>query len=532
MSDKSIYLVNPAADYPTYFSLESSTHHGLRPAVVTTDLALPTVAAMAPDGFEVSICEEAVSPVDFDTSAAYVGITGKFSQWRRMKALAAEFRRRGKTVIIGGPQASLMPQAFRDDCDILVHGEMENIAAELFADLAAGTWRDEYFGDHADLSRSPAPRWDLYPHDRALAGSVQTSRGCPFSCEFCDASRYVGRHQRHKPTAQVIVELDALYRLGLRRFFFADDNFTGNRPKVKELLETLIDWNGRREDGRVCFDTELSVDAPKDDSLLQMLSDAGFNFAFLGLETPNAASLREVKKHHNLDTDMAEQVRRLVRRGIAVRAGLMVGFDEDGLDIFERQYEFVMSNAVPIVLLNVLCACPGTPVYERLQRENRLVRNGEACCELPPYADTTRYTNIVPRQMTREQLLDGAAALVRKLYHPIAFGERLAKVVEQFALEKDQPANGGTTRRPATLRKVDSDIFMLPSRLRSLGPLEEQLFDRTLAAIAKKPAAREIAIWMLGEYLQIRMIIEQSIPQSDARKKNDAKDNGAKNLCC
>ena len=194
----SLYLINPVADMPSYFSSEVFAARGLPPAIATADLAIATVAALAPNDFQIRLCDENVSAVDYETEADFVGITGKVSQWGRMKAIADNFRARGKTVMIGGPYASLSPEVVRPHCDILVRGEMEEIAPKIFSNLRSGDWDDEYVGTRPDLRTSPIPRWDLYPNDRAIMGTVQTSRGCPFECEFCDVIQYAGRKQRHK----------------------------------------------------------------------------------------------------------------------------------------------------------------------------------------------------------------------------------------------------------------------------------------------------------------------------------------------
>src|SRR5436853_4539594 len=157
---------------PSYFSSEVFAARGLPAAIATADLAIATVAAFAPEDFGVELCDENVSTVDFDTSADLVGITGKVSQWGRMRSIAAEFRGRGKTVVIGGPYASLSPESVRPHCDILVRGEIEEIAPEIFADLISGDWKREYIGTRPDLRGSPMPRWDLYPNDRAIMGAV------------------------------------------------------------------------------------------------------------------------------------------------------------------------------------------------------------------------------------------------------------------------------------------------------------------------------------------------------------------------
>ena len=162
---KTIYLISPAPDYPSYFN--------------------------------------------------FVGITGNISQWAHVREVAREFRERGKVVLIGGPQATLRAEAVRPHCDILVRGELEEIATELFDDLRSGNWKAEYAGTEADLSKAPLPRLDLYPNDRTLTGAIQMSRGCPFRCEFCEITRYHGRKQRHKTVSRVVQELEQLYEFAM-----------------------------------------------------------------------------------------------------------------------------------------------------------------------------------------------------------------------------------------------------------------------------------------------------------------------------
>src|ERR1043166_9660713 len=146
---------------PSYFGAEVFGGRGFAPATSMADLSVATVAAFAPQDFHVSLCDEHLTGVDFDNDADFVGITGKVSQWGRMRSIAAEFRRRGKTVIVGGPYASLSPDAVRPHCDVLVRGEIEDIATQFFADLRSGSWRTEYVGTKVDLRNSPIPRWDL-----------------------------------------------------------------------------------------------------------------------------------------------------------------------------------------------------------------------------------------------------------------------------------------------------------------------------------------------------------------------------------
>jgi radical SAM superfamily enzyme YgiQ (UPF0313 family) len=493
---RSIYLINPASDFPTYFSAECFAGARLRPTTLMADLAVPTLAALVPAGIDVRLCDENVEPVDLDTPADVVGITGKVTQGGRMIAIARELRRRGKIVIIGGPYASLSPETLRPHCDILVRGEAEEIMGELFADLAAGRWKEEYVGTRPDLSSCPIPRWDLYPNDRALMGTVQTSRGCPFECEFCDVIQYLGRKQRHKPVDRVLLELEALYRHGYRSVFIADDNFTVYRKRTREILLALRDWNDRQTNGKVEFATQVSIDVARDDEILRMCAEAGVTNVFVGIETPNEDSLRETKKRQNLGVDLGDQVRTILDHGIWVTGGMIVGFDADDAGIFERQRQFAMRCPIPIFSVGALVAPESTPLHERMAREGRLVSGGSEVAAMP------WSTNIVPRQMTREEMLRGVRWLCNELYHPAAFGERVLRFVDALGERRDPRSRQG---KPAGApRAVDIDGVELLARLPRMGPGEASMWGAVRAALSKKPQAAEFVTRMMMQYLQIR----------------------------
>jgi radical SAM superfamily enzyme YgiQ (UPF0313 family) len=518
-----LYLISPRTEFPGYFEGNVLESFGYAGATITADLALPTVAAMAPPGFNVELLDENVAPIDWDTDAPLVGVTGKVSKWRRMRAIAEEFRRRGKTVLLGGPHVSLIPTVARRHCDILVLGEIEEIAPDLFADLAAGHWKDEYVGGKPDLARCPVPAWSLYPNDRTLTASVQTSRGCPFECEFCDVIQYLGRKQRHKPPANVLTELDVVYRHGYRSVFLSDDNLTVYRARARELLAALRDWNLRQEQGAVRFQTQLSVDAAKDPEILELCAAAGLTDCFVGIETPNEESLRETKKRQNLHVDLVEQVQRFVDHGIMVMAGMIVGFDHDGPDIFQRQLDFAQSSPIPIFNLSTLVAADATPLRARMANEGRLLEDthdGTA---------SSLNTNIVPRQMTREELERGVRWLLRELYRPAAFGERMVRFIERMGPRRDPlwvtRANGSRPRR-----SVEFDWADVACTIPRLSEEDATMWSRVKKALARRRDASDMVWFPLFTYMQIRHIIRQldaEAPASHARHRAAAGAPGA-----
>ena len=499
---KSLYLINPRGETPSYFGAEVYDHWGFTPVQGIADLAIPTVAALAPEDFDVQLCDEYISPIDFATGADYVGITGKITQASRMIAVADEFRRRGKVVIIGGPFASLSPEVVRDHCDVLVRGELEGIVEELFADLRRAEWKEEYVGDRPDLATSPLPRWDLYPNDQSLSGCVQTSRGCPFECEFCDVIQYLGRNQRHKTVAQILDELDALYRIGHRSIFLADDNFTAYRKRAKELLAAIAEWNGRQPDGPVSFGTQVSIDAARDDEVLELCAQAGMTWVFIGIETPNEESLRESHKRQNVGVDLGARVQRFLDHGVSVTGGMIVGFDADGLDIFARQFEFAMSTPIPIFSLGALVAPAATPLYDRMKRDGRLRTGGSEV------AATPWDTNIVPVRMSREQLLAGLKWLCNQLYQPANFGRRVLQLIDHLGPQRGphrRPPGQAADRNP---RPIAKESFNLLRHLIHLGPEEKKMWARIYRATQRKPETEPFVLEALARYAQIRCMYD------------------------
>jgi radical SAM superfamily enzyme YgiQ (UPF0313 family) len=489
---RSIYLINPAEKAPGYHSVEVLAHWRLARAVNAADLTMPTVAALVPPDWHVSICDERVQAVDFNTTAAVVGLTGKVSQRGRMIELAQEFKRRGKLVVMGGPYGSLNPDDLQPHTDILVTGELEEIAGKLFSDIAGGCWQPHYEGTRPDLTISPVPRWDLYPHNVALAAQVQTSRGCPFECEFCDVIQYLGRRQRWKAPEQVIRELDVLYGYGYRNIFFADDNFTVMRRRARELVESVSAWNASRTAGRVNFSTQLSIDIARDPELMAQCVEAGVRMVFIGVETPNRESLAETMKRQNLRIDLSAEIHKVVHAGMMVLCGMVVGFDHDGPDIFERQAAFIESIPVPVIQMSVLVAPPATPLYARLKEEGRLV--GAAWVGAADFLAS----NIVPKLMTDAQRSIGVRWLMNRIYTPQAFGRRVRKFVEASIVRHAAP-------RVSMLTGLEGEIAR---RVAQLGPAERTLVEQIVASGWQRPDLHTHMSYILLFYGQVRHLME------------------------
>ncbi len=487
-----VYLIAPSPDFGDRTLNDDCAIGIARAYAMSAAAGIATVAAFFPAGFDLRLCDEIIEPVDYDDPAPIIAISINSAQAPRGLRMAHAFREKGKKVVLGGAHVSLAPQLFEGHADCLVVGEFETVAAEFMADLQAGALKPSYRGGKADLAKSPPPRWDLYPNDRALAGVVQTSRGCPFECNFCDVIQYLGRVQRHKPPEHVIREIQALYDLGYRQINLSDDNFTVYRQRTYELLKAIADWNGA--DGRepVNFLTQMSIDVAREAELLELCNQAGLRFAFLGLETSNPEALKESRKRQNLKIDLVAQCEKIVGAGVSVQAGLIVGFDSDDLSCFERQLEFAMALPIIVYRLSVLMAPLATPLFEQMMAEGRIVVDPEASLA----ASGSSLTNIQPMQMTREQLAEGAEWLRRSLLDP----DNLVLRFEHYArVLGARPAHlvDNVPRRPS--KKAAPFLELMGYMARD--PRTRRVIDCVNDLSKQRPEIRSDLMQALGLYL-------------------------------
>ena len=422
---KRILLVSPDSDN------EGLWVSGEETAPVANNMipiGLATIAALTPDDYQVDIWDELVhGAIDdqsvFEQSYDLVGITGFKVHLPRCREIARVFRRRGIPVAVGGPGVSGTPDAYRGDFDILFIGEAERTWRDFLRDWEAGRPLSEYRQiEKPDMAESPMPRWDAIRQDlsKYAMGCVQTTRGCPFDCEFCDVIYLFGRRSRHKPIERVLAEVRALESLGMRSIFFCDDEFIGNPQYAKSLLRELIPLNNSFE-RPLTYSTQLTMNLSRDDELLEMMADANFNLVFIGIESPNQKSLKETHKYQNIRRDLVADVHKILSYGIAIRSGIIVGFDNDDTDIFDIQYEFIQKACLPSTAINMLKAPLGTKLWSRLRQEGRVV----SLVGLKDRLGHARsYTNIFPKQLSRVQLMRGYRSLLLRVNSWEAFTER------------------------------------------------------------------------------------------------------------
>ena len=411
-----ICLVNP--QFPTSFW---GLNHGLPLLGKKSNmpvLALPVIAGLTPPGHEIVLIDENVQELDFDALEKFdiVGLTGMTVQRDRMREILVELRSRGVFVVIGGPWITVVESWFEGLVDVIFVGEAETTWPQFLEDFQRGEWKKRYEqAEKTDMSKVPLPRFDLVPFKDYAMGCVQTSRGCPFQCEFCDIIVIFGRKPRVKNPEQVVAEIDMQRKLGARVIFLVDDNFIGNKKLAKGILRAIIAWQ-HQEGFPVAFFTEASLDLAEDDELLQLMTEAGVVSVFIGIESPDEEALRETKKYQNVRGSMLDRVHKVQDAGMEVYAGMIVGFDNDDETVFDRQYEFLQKARIVGAMAGMLSAIPKTPLYARLEAAGRL---DDAAADDPNIA-----TNVIPLHMSREAMRDGWLDLMDRLYDADHYFER------------------------------------------------------------------------------------------------------------
>jgi radical SAM superfamily enzyme YgiQ (UPF0313 family) len=422
-----ILLVEPRTP-ETFWSLRHALRFVGRRAA-NPPLGLLTVAAMLPRAWEYRLVDLNCSTLD-DADirwADWVLVSGMEIHRRSVADLVRRCHALDRKVIGGGPLFRSDPD-LNPDVDHVMVGEAEEQMARLIDDLAAGRPKGLYEAEgFPDLARTPVPRWDLLDLTRYATLSVQSCRGCPFDCEFCDVVALNGRKPRYKSPEQFVAELESLRILGWQGpVFVVDDNFIGDLRRCRELLHAIIAWR-RRTAARMIFITEASVNMAAHPDLLELMVRAGFKKVFLGLETPNAESLRECRKAQNLKENLTGSVRVIQEAGLEVMGGFIIGFDSDEADIFQRQFEFIQQAGVVTAMVGLLQALPRSRLYRRLAAEGRLRKDGDG-------NNTTTAMTFEPR-LDRDFLEEGYRKLVRRLYEPGNYYRRILTFLESHRMK-------------------------------------------------------------------------------------------------
>ncbi len=441
-----IVLISPCFEV-SFWGLEHALPLlGKRAAMPPASLAL--LAALTPPGHTVTLVDENIEAIDYDRCARadIVGLTGMSVQRGRMRAILMELKRRGAFTVVGGPWVTVEEDAFGPLADVVFVGEAEATWPLFLAEWAEGRHKHRYEqAERTDMTAVPAPRLDLLRMRDYAFGSLQVSRGCPFTCEFCDIIVTFGRRPRLKAPAQILAELDGLLAAGVRFAFVVDDNLIGDRRAVRPVLRAVADWQAARGH-RLPLMTEASLDLAEDPDLMRLMLEAGIAAVFVGVESPNEASLRETRKLQNLRGDLPARVRAIQDAGLEVFCGMILGFDHDDAAIFAAHRRFLDEARVAVAMIGMLSAIPKTPLHARLAREGRL----------DPADPEGHGTNVVPLRMGREELRDGYRRLMAEAYAPAAFLARLDSLYLEGGF-----ATAPARRRLPPWRRLAADAALL-----------------------------------------------------------------------
>lgn len=448
-----VLLINP--EFPdTYWSFRHALpFEGKKCAF--PPLGLMTVSALLPKSWEkrlVDLNVRRLKESDIEW-ADMVFATAMLVQEESLREVVTRCKARGKRVVLGGPYVTTtikdLPEA-----DHIFLGEAETTLPQFVLDLERGEAKPSYKAvERPPLSATPLADFHLADMKHYSAMSVQYSRGCPFSCEFCDIIEIYGRVPRTKSNAQLLSELDALRDLGWRgTVFIVDDNFIGNKKNVRGLLPELADWQ-KRNGYPFSLLTEASANLADDDDLLDNMRTAGFRRVFVGIETPDAESLKEAQKSQNRG-NLLDAVQKIQSYGMEVMAGFIVGFDSDPEDIFERQINFIRESAIPLAMVGLLNALPETQLWKRLEREGRLLGTDAS-------GNNTVCTLNFKTVMDPARLIAGYQSIMRTIYSPREYYQRALDSMKRTRQTETEPQHYNLISSIASLTRIGLKLGVL-----------------------------------------------------------------------
>ena len=449
--------MNALLIYPEFPDTYWSFKHALKflgKRAAQPPLGLMTVAALLPGDWKKRLVDTNVERLrDRDLDWADVAlVSGMHIQRASLMAIMERCRNHGLRTVVGGPIASSL-SAEELHADYVVIGEAESLIADLAQDLEQGTAKPIYQArEKPAMETSPLPDLSLIKMHRYSTMAVQYSRGCPFNCEFCDIIEIYGWRPRTKAVAQVIAEMEQLRASGWREaVFIVDDNFIGNKARAKALCTALAEW---RKQFRTSFDltTEASLNLADDPELMQLIKDAGFKSVFLGIETPDESGLVACNKLQNTRRSLLDSIATIQSYGMQVMGGFILGFDTDRPDVFDRMVEFIQKSGIPIAMVGLLQAMPGTQLFRRLRREGRIPDAGHG-------DNTSDKLNFVPK-MDAAQLLEGYRSVVKRIYSCEAYYERVKLYLSRTRASHNEHRHAEREPRQRWLTRGNARAFV------------------------------------------------------------------------
>ncbi len=428
-------------------------------------LGLITVAAMLPDTWDVRLINRNTEELTEDDVAwaDMVMTGGMLLQQQDTLHIIRLAHKHGKFTVVGGPDATSSPHIYAES-DFRVLGEAEGVIDQFIAAWEKGERRGTFTAEKfaIDVTKTPIPRFDLLKFDHYLYIGVQYSRGCPFTCEFCDIIELYGRAPRAKTHEQMLAELDRLYELGYRGHVdFVDDNLIGNKKAVKAFLPHLAKWV-KEKDYPFEFSTEASINLSDDAELMGLMRDANFFAVFVGIESPDPETLRQMRKKQNTRRNIAESIHKIYSYGMFVNAGFILGFDSEKESVADAMVDLITDAAIPLCIVGLLYALPGTQLTRRLEKEGRLHPNHDV---FSPGDQCTHGINFDPARPMRDILLDYKSILER-VFDPIVYAKRLDRLVSMLdrSGRPNKLPQGDLRASFSSLEKVHRIMSGLPER--------------------------------------------------------------------
>jgi len=422
--------------YPKYPDTFWSFKHALKftpKKALNTPLGVLTVATMLPAEWEKKLVDMNVSKLtDRDIKwADYVFISAMVVQQKSAREVINRCNTLNTKIVAGGPLFTTGYGVFDfSGTDHIILNEAEITLPLFLEDLKKGCPQPLYqTNERADITKTPIPMFSLVDLKKYAQVTIQYSRGCPYDCEFCDIIILDGHKPRTKTKDQMLAELEAIYNRGYRgTVFIVDDNFIGNKKKLKaDVLPAMIQWQEEKE-YPFKFLTEVSVNLADDEELMQLMSDAAFMRVFVGIESPNEESLIECNKFTNKNRDLVASVKKLQNFGFEVMGGFIVGFDNDPISIFKSQINFIQKSGIVTAMVGLLNAPAETKLYYRLKKENRMLPGGTG-------DNTDGTTNFIPK-MNFEVLVNGYKHILRTIYAPKNYYERIHTFLKEYKPNK------------------------------------------------------------------------------------------------
>jgi radical SAM superfamily enzyme YgiQ (UPF0313 family) len=477
-------------------------------------LGLITVAALLPQSWDIRLINrntEELTDADLDW-ADLVMIGGMLNQQPDFLYLIELAHLHGKPVCVGGPDVSSSPHLY-SAADFQVIGEAEEIISEFVAAWERGERSGVFTAEKfkVDVTRSPMPRYDLLKFEHYLYVGVQYSRGCPFTCEFCDIIELYGRVPRTKNNTQILAELQRLYDLGYRGHVdFVDDNFIGNKKNLRVLMPELKAWL-EKHDYPFEFSTEASINLADDDEMLQSMKDANFFAVFVGIESPDPETLVQMRKKQNTKRNIAECIHKIYAYGMFVTAGFIVGFDTETVSIADSMADFIDDCAIPVCMVGMLYALPGTQLTRRLAKEGRLHSGHDIMRPEQAGDQCTLGCNFDTKRPQRDILTDYRDVL-EKVFNPAAYARRLLRLATMLD-RSDRPRELPAGDMRAKIGTIDTVYRIVNALPEARGPFWE-----TFTTVAKSnPAALRYIVILMALYLHLGPFSQEVIGQLDRR---------------